>query len=222
VLIVDDHALFAETLAIALRLEGYDVRRPVLHNGVDLVALCLRLRPRVALVDLDLGGYGDGTELIEPLTAAGTEVVVVTACTDRAEWGGCVHRGARAVLGKNGPLEAITTTVRRLYLGLPAMPREEREALLAGWRRERELDDAVRDRFARLTHRERQVLGDLAAGRGVHEIATADVVSEATVRTQVKSILAKLEVSSQLAAVGLAHRVGWRGAGGVSAARAAP
>jgi DNA-binding NarL/FixJ family response regulator len=36
------------------------------------------------------------------------------------------------------------------------------------------------------------------------------VVAEATVRTQVKSILAKLEVSSQLAAVGLAHRVGWR------------
>jgi len=35
-------------------------------------------------------------------------------------------------------------------------------------------------------------------------------VSEATVRTQVKSILAKLEVSSQLAAVGLAYQVGWR------------
>jgi DNA-binding NarL/FixJ family response regulator len=36
------------------------------------------------------------------------------------------------------------------------------------------------------------------------------VVSEATVRTQVKAILAKLQVTSQLAAVGLAHKVGWR------------
>jgi two-component system, NarL family, nitrate/nitrite response regulator NarL len=222
VLIVDDHELFAEALALALRLEGYDVHRPVLRHGVDLVALSLRIRPRVALVDLDLGEYGDGTELIQPLTAAGTDVVVVTASVDRAEWGGCLHRGARAVLSKNGTLKTITTTVGRLHLGLPAMRRDEREALIATWRRERELDDVLRDRFARLTHRERQVLGDLVAGLGVSEIAMADVVSEATVRTQVKSILAKLEVSSQLAAVGLAHRVGWRGAGGVSAVRAAP
>ena len=46
-------------------------------------------------------------------------------------------------------------------------------------------------------------------GSTVREIATTSVVSEATVRTQVKSILGKLEVSSQLAAVGLAHHVGW-------------
>ena len=42
------------------------------------------------------------------------------------------------------------------------------------------------------------------------DIARNRVVSEATVRTQVKSILAKLEVSSQLAAVGLARSVGWQ------------
>ena len=47
-------------------------------------------------------------------------------------------------------------------------------------------------------------------GQTVREIATECVVAEATVRTQVKSILAKLEVTSQLAAVGLAHRVGWK------------
>ena len=45
----------------------------------------------------------------------------------------------------------------------------------------------------------------------VRAIAQDSVVSEATVRTQVKSILGKLEVSSQLAAVGLAHRMGWHG-----------
>ena len=48
------------------------------------------------------------------------------------------------------------------------------------------------------------------SGRVVRDIAHLGVVSEATVRTQVKSILAKLEVSSQLAAVGLASKVGWR------------
>ena len=209
VLVVDDHGLFAETLAIALRLEGYDVRRPALRGDLDLVALADRMRPRVALLDLDLGEFGDGTELIAPLTRLGTDVVVLTASVDRAEWGGCLHRGARMVLCKNAPLATITATVRQLFLGLPVLARQERAALLEEWRRGRQADDELRDRFARLTHREREVLGDLVEGHGVHEIAANDVVSEATVRTQVKSILAKLEVSSQLAAVGLAHRMGW-------------
>jgi len=54
-----------------------------------------------------------------------------------------------------------------------------------------------------------QVLGRLMEGRNLHDIAVLFVVSEATVRIQVKSILAKPRVSSQLAAVGLAHQVGW-------------
>ena len=58
--------------------------------------------------------------------------------------------------------------------------------------------------------REREVLAQLMRGTTVRDIARDSVVSEATVRTQVKSILAKLKVASQLAAVGLAHDIGWR------------
>ena len=61
VLVIEDHALFAESVAITLRLEGYDVRRPTLHRDLDLVGLAAEIRPRVALVDLDLGEFGDGT-----------------------------------------------------------------------------------------------------------------------------------------------------------------
>lgn len=211
VLVVDDHALFAESLAVALRLQGYDVRRAALGRDLDLLGMVERLRPRVALLDLDLGEHGDGTGLIRPLASAGTRVVVVTGSKDRAQWGGCLERGAEAVLGKNTALETMIAMVRRLFLGLPAMTRPDRELLLEEWRRGRRSDDALRDRFIRLTHREREVLGDLVAGRSVHDIAAGSVVSEATVRSQVKSILAKLEVSSQLSAVGLAHRVGWQG-----------
>ena len=58
--------------------------------------------------------------------------------------------------------------------------------------------------------RECEVLGQLMQGHSVRGIAEHSVVAETTVRTQVKSILAKLEVSSQLAAVGLAYRIGWQ------------
>jgi hypothetical protein len=51
----------------------------------------------------------------------------------------------------------------------------------------------------------------------VRDIARVGVVSEATVRSQVKMILAKLDLTSQLAAVGAAHMVGWRSPGAESA-----
>jgi DNA-binding NarL/FixJ family response regulator len=90
------------------------------------------------------------------------------------------------------------------------MDREERDELVSEWARMREELQDVRERLEQLTNRESVVLGHLMKGRAVRQIAGLSTVSEATVRTQVKSILAKLEVSSQLAAVGMAHEIGWQ------------
>jgi DNA-binding NarL/FixJ family response regulator len=90
------------------------------------------------------------------------------------------------------------------------MTREEREELLREWASERAGLVELTSRLDQLTVREREVLAHLMKGRTVREIAADGVVAEATVRTQVKAILAKLHVTSQLAAVGLAHKVGWR------------
>jgi DNA-binding NarL/FixJ family response regulator len=214
ILIVEDHTLFAESLELALSMEGYDVRRlPVQENHMSqgaLLSAVVRLHPRIVLLDLDLGHLGDGVRLIAPIARSGAHVVVVTASPERGRWGECLRYGARKVLSKARPLNEIMATVRRLNQGLPVMDREEREELLQAWHRERQQHQELRARLQRLTTREREVLGHLTEGHTVRDIARLSVVSEATVRTQVKSILAKLEVSSQLAAVGLAHAVGWR------------
>ena len=89
------------------------------------------------------------------------------------------------------------------------MDRVEREQLIQLWREQRERLQVLIDRLQLLTPREQTVLSHLMKGQQVREIAHQSVVSEATVRTQVKSILAKLEVSSQLGAVGMAHEIGW-------------
>jgi two-component system, NarL family, nitrate/nitrite response regulator NarL len=213
VVIIEDHTLFAESLEVALSLEGYDVRRlPLPEEGGSLATLrsaALRVNPRIVLLDLDLGRFGDGAALIAPLSRAGANVVVITSSVDRARWGGCVRSGARKVLSKSGPLQETLATVRRLHQGLPVMSSDELERLLDAWRNERMATDVMRRRLESLTPRERQVLGALIEGHNVRDIARQSVVSEATVRTQVQSILGKLEVSSQLAAVGLAHQVGW-------------
>lgn len=212
VCLVDDHALFAESLQIALELEGHEVRRvPLpkdLHTVSSLVPSVLRYKPGVLLLDLDLGN-ADGSGMIEPATRAGIAVVVVTGSTDRARWGLCMRYGARKVLPKTGPLNDILATIRRISEGRTVTTPEERDELVRFWQDERREVQELQERLARLTHRESQVLGMLMEGNQVRDIATHSTVSEATVRTQVKSILSKLEVTSQLAAVGLAHHANW-------------
>lgn len=215
VLIIDDHMLFAESIELALSLEGYDVRRLELPaeggSMATLRSLALRTNARTVLLDLDLGRFGDGINLIAPLARAHANVVVLTASHDKGRWGACMRQGARKVLSKGDALQAALATVRRLHQGLPVTSREELESLLDSWASERRNHDDLRRRLDLLTPRERQVLGALIEGRAVRTISNDSVVSEATVRTQVKSILHKLEVSSQLAAVGMANEVGWKG-----------
>jgi len=214
IVILEDHVLFAESLELAMTVEGYDVRRVTIPDREQspsaLITQVMRQRPRVVLLDLDLGQFGSGEKLIGPLASAGVNVVVVTASLDRARWGDAVRCGARKVLAKWRPLNDILSTVRRLNQGLQVMSREEREELFTAWATERSHLVELQARLDQLTVREREVLAHLMKGRTVREIATVGVVSEATVRTQVKAILAKLDVTSQIAAVGLAHQVGWR------------
>lgn len=217
VVIIEDHVSYAEALELALTGQGYDVRvadvpatTATPAASASLVSSILRLRPKVVLLDLDLGPFGDGAPLVAPLSREDVQVVVITGHTDRARWGEALALGARVVLSKAQPLEDLLAVVDRIDQGLPVLEPADRDALVAAWLERSNQDGEVRDRIELLSAREREVLGELMRGHPVREIAARGVVSEATVRTQVKSILAKLEVSSQLAAVGLAHRVGWR------------
>jgi|GEM_PF-3236365 len=65
--------------------------------------------------------------------------------------------------------------------------------------------------FESLTTREQNVLLSLMRGSTAREIAEKDCVSLATVRSRIRSIISKLEVRSQLAAVVLAYQSGWPG-----------
>lgn len=214
VVVVDDHVLFAEVLETTLRLEGYDADRVDLDDRAmqtpQLLNRIRGFRPDVVLLDLDLGRGGDATDLVQPLAHAGMDVVILTASTDRLRWGECLRLGARTVLPKSASLESVHETLRLISDGSPLPGRHEREQLVAARLQERAARQEVRDRLDRLSCREREVLGHLMGGRPVREIARASYVSEATVREQVKSILAKLGVTSQLAAVSLAFETGWK------------
>lgn len=211
--LVDDHLLFGQAMAIALKMRGNEVLRPVLpaeRGLLSTVATSIELfGPDVALVDLDLGRAGDGVSLVRDLADRDIAVLVLTGSSDRYRWGAALHRGARAVIEKTGPLDEIFVAIRRVSEGASIMAPEDREVLIRRWLgRERE-QGLLRERLSRLTAGEGEVLTQLTLGHTVTEIAASRTVSEATVRTQVRSVLAKLEVSSQIAAVGMAHQAGW-------------
>jgi DNA-binding NarL/FixJ family response regulator len=214
ILIIDDHLLFAQAIELALCIEGFDVTRADVPakptSARPLITSILRLQPDVVLLDLELGNLGDGIVFIEPAIQAHADVIVVTGSEDLDRWADAVAAGARKVLSKNTPLSDVIATVRRVTSGLPVMGREERDELMEHLARRRASNQDMWSRLDTLTVREGEVLGEIMQGHTVKDIAEHAFVSVATVRTQVKSILGKLEVSSQLAAAGLAHQLGWR------------
>src|SRR5215212_2105282 len=214
--VVDDHVLFAEAMVIALVNRGFEARCVVPSennpNGASLIAQVLAGKPDVVLLDLDLGEAADSLDMLARLSSVST-VVVVTGSSDPLLIGAALAAGATTVISKSTPLEQILDTLTRLRDGLPAMSEQERERLLSRWREAGEFEREVKARFDLLTTREAEVLGELMMGRQVSEIARRSFVSEATVRTQVKSVLSKLQVNSQLTAVGLAHRARWSAPG---------
>lgn len=214
VVIVDDHLMCAEALQVALRHAGYSVGvvpvsslRP---SAEPLVAALRRIQPQVVLLDLDLGAYGDGLPLVGPAAQAGADVIVLAGPAEPGRWCAALNAGASNVIPKNRPLRDVLTALRRLMSGLPATSRAERKRLLELWGEQRAEQEGLWARFRHLSAREAEILGLLMQGHSVGKIAAMDDVSEGTVRTQVKNVLAKLKVSSQLSAVALAHDIGWQ------------
>ncbi|GAA3528599.1 hypothetical protein GCM10022263_16470 [Nocardioides daeguensis] len=212
--IIDHHTLFADSLALTLERDGFIVSSVELRDRdaspASVLAAGLRSAGRLVLLEQTLGRAGNGLRLIAPLTASGAAVVLLTESRDRFLWGEAVRQGAQDVLHKTCSLAQLITTARRVRDGLPLMAAEQRATLVVAALADREETRSIRGRLDRLTPGEKEVLGALMRGDQVRDIARARVVVEATVRSQVKSILAKLEMSSQLAAVGAAHRVAWQ------------
>lgn len=213
VVMVDQHALLAESLGVVFEMRHYDYRVVPQARGPgrieQLLSSVRSLRPDVLLINADLGPTCTEAALIAPLAHVGVGVVVITQSTDEARWGECLARGARIVLSKSESLATVTSTVRRISRCQRVLDRAERWRLIGVYRGESAQLAAERSRLATLSPQEAEVLRLMMAGHTVTEISQLRVVAEGTVRTQVRSIRSKLQVSSQLAAVAVARRGGW-------------
>lgn len=207
--LVEDHGLIAHTLATALRSRGHQVLLLDPADDADPVDEILRAEVELVLLDLDLGARGDATPMIAPLRERGVRVVIVTGVSDRVRHAACLRAGALGVVSKSASFDELTTAVERALAGEPLVDPARREDLLAELRQHEAAERQRLAPFERLTPREAEVLGLFMLGRSVDQVAAEFVVSVATVRTQVRSILTKLDASSQVVAIAKAREAGW-------------
>ncbi|WP_254812368.1 response regulator transcription factor [Streptomyces cavourensis] len=246
VLVVDDHRIFAESLAAALAAEP-DVDVAAAGSGPAALRALERAaaeaRPYdVILVDAELGALApDGGDTAippprqpEPGTAGGIALVagvraarpgvrsVVLAekddprCAARA-----LQAGALGWVAKDCSLQRLLTVVRGVLRDETHLP----PALLTGVLREltatRKHRTESQQLVESLTPREHEVLRCMVAGLGRKAVAERLFLSPHTVRTHVQNVLGKLGVHSTLAAVALARRAGVGPAEPVATARLA-
>jgi DNA-binding NarL/FixJ family response regulator len=210
IVIVDDHRMLAQSLGYALSAHGVSVEIPALAEQARLLGDIERLAPCLVLLDLDLGdAVGDGAGLVGRLAAAGMRVLILSGTTQRTRFAAAVEAGAVGYVEKGCAFDVLLDTVLRAARGEDVLPAADRHELATTLRTQRRAERRRLAPFERLTGREAEVLVELAAGNCVAQIAEQSFVSVPTVRTQVRQVLAKLDVSSQLEAVALARRSGW-------------
>jgi DNA-binding NarL/FixJ family response regulator/signal transduction histidine kinase len=210
ILLVDDHASIREALASTFEGEGFEVVGQA-GSLAEARRMLEELQQEIDVAVLDLGlpdGYG--ADLIEELREKNpqAQALVLSATLGRAEIARAVERGAVGVINKTAHLDEVVEAVRRLRAGQTLMPLEEVVELLRYAGRQREEEYEARKAIEKLTSREIEVLQALAEGLDSAGIAERLNISIRTERNHMASILAKLEVHSQLQALVFAQRHG--------------
>ncbi|MCY7396856.1 MAG: LuxR C-terminal-related transcriptional regulator [Nocardioides sp.] len=127
--------------------------------------------------------------------------LVMTSAPRGPIWGAELEAGAARVVPTSWTLDQVAAGLFSLQQGAALLHAEDRAALVEVWNRHRSLRVERAERLQSLSPRERHVLEMLYDGVPVGSIAALLGISAATVRSQVKAILRKLDVRTQLAAV---------------------
>lgn len=223
VVIVSDQAMLVEALVTVLAREGVEVRGAGPGELGGLLAAGSGRRAGVALVDLDLGldeagRPRDAGALIGMLTRRGWRVLVLTGFADLDEVAAAITAGAVNWIVKGARLEELRRMVAAVASGGGGLPEHERARLQLRHAVGGVTPHQARAMLARLSAREREVLSALGRGLSPAEIAAESHTALGTVRTQIRAVLGKLEVNSQVGAIALARRASSR-PGAVPAAR---
>jgi DNA-binding NarL/FixJ family response regulator len=204
-LIVDDHPIVRDGLRAVFESEpAFEVVGQA-ADGIEAVDRAVVLDPDVVLMDLRMPRMG-GVEAIRRLRerAPGTRVLVLTTFDSDADVLPAVEAGATGFLLKDAPREELRRAVHAAYLGQAVLAPSVAQKLLGRMR-------APAPPAEQLTDRELKVLTLVASGSTNREAAKQLFISEATVKTHLLHVYAKLGVRDRASAVAEAYKRGLLG-----------
>ena len=201
VVVADDHPLYRDGVVRALTASG---RVEVVAQAEDGRGALEQIRehaPDVALIDYKLPDL-DGVSVVHAVTRDGlaTRVLLLSAFTDSGLVYEALQTGASGYLPKEAKRDEIVDAVLACSRGETVLPPDLTAGLVSEIRVRRASETPV------LTDREREILGMIAAGKSLPEIAKELYLGVTTVKTHVQHLYEKLGVSDRAAAVAEAMR----------------
>ena len=194
-LIADDHEVVREGLRLSLSRAPHIRVVGEASDGTSAIALAERRRPNVVIMDVRMPGM-DGLEATKLLTekVPSASVLIFTAYGERSLLGRGLESGAKGYILKEAPHQTLLRAIEKVangegYVDPALMP-----------------DFLTRDREDMLTVREREILQLLADGMSNADVAAKLFISQETVKSHVRHILAKLEADTRTHAVAIALR----------------
>jgi two-component system, NarL family, response regulator LiaR len=203
VMLVDDHNVVRSGLATFLR--AYDDLELVgeAKNGLEALNLCRKKKPDVILMDLMMPEM-DGIAATRAILADYPEIriIAMTSFEDEQLVQGVLAAGAISYLLKNVTSDELARAIRDAVSGRSTLSPEAATALIHATR-------PTKQPSFDLTEREWEVLNLVVQGHSNQQIADALVISVATVKAHISSILSKLQVSSrsEASAYAIKHKI---------------
>jgi DNA-binding NarL/FixJ family response regulator len=211
VLIVDDQALVRAGFRMILEAQPDIVVVAEAADGEAAVRLAGRFRPDVILMDVRMPGL-DGLEatrrLLDGAPGAAPRIVILTTFDLDEYVYAAMQAGACGFLLKDVTPEQLVAAVRTVSVGDALLAPSITRRLVERFAPPAVAIAGAPDALGTLTARETEVFKLVARGMSNGEIADALVVSEATVKTHVAAILAKLELRNRAQAVVFAYESG--------------
>jgi DNA-binding NarL/FixJ family response regulator len=197
ILVVDDHPLFLQGMAAVINVHADMQVIAQAKNGLEAVELYRLHQPDIAIMDLRMPALG-GVEAISIIVSEfpAARILVMTTYQGDVEALRALKAGARGYLLKSAIADDVPIAIRRVAQGLKYVPPEVASALA---------DHAAE---GSLSMREIEVLRLIAMGNSNLAAATALSISEETVKSHMKSIIAKLSARDRTHAVMIAVRRG--------------
>jgi DNA-binding NarL/FixJ family response regulator len=210
VLIADDQELVRTGFRLILDLEpGMDVVAEA-ADGAECVRAVARHDPDVVLMDVRMPVL-DGIQATRRLTEAHSRsrVLVLTTFDVDEYVFEALRAGAAGFLLKDAPREQLVSAIRQAAVGDALLAPAVTRRLIERFVRATPGDAGLRQRIAGLSDREREVLTQLAQGKTNAEIAHALFIGDATVKTHVARMLAKLDARDRVQAIVMAYESGF-------------